>query len=171
MRHFSVSCKTVCIKCHIRYRFQLQEGLAFPFCPSPTVHSGNHAIHSAPPPSVLSLAKLHRFLCSRYYVSFPHFPAPLNIANIATLAKLIFIAYSLFLRNFATHSSHRPYSAQGRDELELSVSLPHSLGLDFFLLQGMYVPAQRCVCCILFRPLPAFSDPYQPSVPALSEGP
>ena len=140
MRHFSVSCKTVCIKCHIRYRFQLQEGLVFPFCPSPTVHSGNHAIHSAPPPSVLSLAKLHRFFCSRYYVSFPHFPAPLNIANIATLAKLIFIAYSLFLRNFATHSSHRPYSAQGRDELELSVSLPHSLGLDLFFFY------KACMC-------------------------
>lgn len=72
------------------------------------------------------------FSYSRYYVSFSHFPAPLNIANIATLAKLIFIAYSLFLCNFATHSSHRPYSAQGSDELELSVSLPHPLGLDLF---------------------------------------
>ena len=61
VRHFSTHCKTICIKGHIRYRFQLQEGLVFPFCPSPTVHSGNHAIHSAPPPSVLSLAKLHRF--------------------------------------------------------------------------------------------------------------
>lgn len=36
------------------------------------------------------------------------FPTPLNIANIATLAKLIFAAYSSFLCNFATHSPHCP---------------------------------------------------------------
>lgn len=76
MRHFSVSCKTVCIKCHIRYRFQLQEGLVFPFCPSPTVHSGNHAIHSAPPPSVLSLAKLHRFFLFTILRFFSAFSRP-----------------------------------------------------------------------------------------------
>ena len=71
---------------------------------------------------------------------FPHFPVPLNIANIATLAKFIFIAYSLFLRNFATQSSHHPYGAQGSDELELSVSLPHPLGLDLFLFY------KACMC-------------------------
>ena len=52
----------------------------------------------------------------------------------------------------------------------LSIPLASILSIEK-LVQGMYVPAQRCVCCILFRPLPAFSDPYQPSVPALSEGP
>lgn len=150
--------------------FPAPRGLGFPFCPSPTVHSGNHAIHSAPPPSVLSLAKLHRFFVHDTTFLFRIF-RPAQHRQRRHTGEVDFIAYSLFLRNFATHSSHRPYSAQGRDEFELSVSLPHSLGLDLFLLQGMYVPAQRCVCCILFRPLPAFSDPYQPSVPALSEGP
>ena len=71
---------------------------------------------------------------------FLFFPIPLNIANIATLAKFIFVAYSSFLCNFATHSPHCPDSAQGSDELELSVSLPHPLGLDLFLFY------KACMC-------------------------
>ena len=57
-RYFSISCKTNCIKCHIRHRFQRRESL--PPLPLLDVRSGNHAIHSAPPP-VLPLAKLRRF--------------------------------------------------------------------------------------------------------------
>ena len=148
---FFIRYKNNLYKMSYQASFPALREFGFPLLPLSDLHSGNHAIHSAPPSFCASIGEIAPFFAYwRYHVSFLFFPTPLNIAN------------------FATHSSHRPYIAQGRDELELAA--PAWFG-SFSLLQGMYVPAQRCVCCIPFRPLPAFSDPCQPSVPALSKGP
>ena len=134
--HFHIRYKTICIKRRIRHRFQHWEDLGSPFCRSPT------SVQAIMPSIVHHLLGFHWRNCALFRLLaipclFLVFPTPLNIA---TLAKLIFAAYSSFLCNFATHPSDCPYSAQGGDELELSVSLPHPLGLDLFLFY------KECMC-------------------------